>query len=165
MAIVDSLLPELDREAAVTRTLLQRIPDDKFSWQPHPKSYSLGQLVTHIANLLHWGVLTMSQAELDLADTGTSAVLANQAAVLAAFDDKAQAFRASLVARTDAELVAPWTLKQRGNALFSMPKVAVLRSFVMNHLIHHRGQLSVYLRQLDVPLPSIYGPSADENPF
>ncbi|MEQ1759160.1 MAG: DinB family protein [Vicinamibacterales bacterium] len=165
MAIVDALLPELDHEIAVTRKLLERVPDDRSDWKPHIKSYSLGQLATHVANLPHWGVITISQAELDMDGAGVAAVAASRAALLAAFDEKSTAFRAALTGRTDAELMVPWTLKQSGKIIFSMPKAAVLRSFVMNHLIHHRGQLSVYLRQLDVPLPSIYGPSADENPF
>ncbi len=165
MAIVDSLLPEFDHEIAVTRKLLERVPEDKFDWKPHAKAFPLGQLAGHVATLPHWGVMTIGQSEFELDGSGPPAPTTSRAALLAAFDDRASAFRASLVGRTDAELTAAWTLKQKGKIIFSMPKLAVLRSFVMNHLIHHRGQLSVYLRQLDVPIPSIYGPSADENPF
>jgi uncharacterized damage-inducible protein DinB len=165
MALVDALLPELDHEVAVTRKLLERVPEDHSGWKPHAKASSLAQLATHVANLPHWGVLTISQAELDLDGAGTVEPLTSRAALLAAFDEKSTAFRHALAGRSDGELMAPWTLKQKGKVIFTMPKAAVLRSFVMNHLIHHRGQLSVYLRQLDVPLPSIYGPSADENPF
>ena len=165
MAIADALLPELDHEVAATRKLLERVPEGKFDWKPHPKSFSLGQLAAHVANLPHWGVMTIAQGEVDIDGAGPQTQPASTAALLASFDEQATAFRAALLGRTDAELTAPWSLKQKGKVIFSMPKVAVLRSFVMNHLIHHRGQLTVYLRQLDVPLPSIYGPSADETPF
>jgi len=165
MAIADALLPELDHEVAVTRKLLERVPEGKSDWKPHEKSFSLGQLAGHIASLQEWGVMTIAKSEIDMDGAGPPAPASSRAALLATFDEKAAAFRAALVGRTDAELTAIWTLKLKGKVLFSMPKVAVLRSFVMNHLIHHRGQLSVYLRQLDIPLPSIYGPSADENPF
>jgi uncharacterized damage-inducible protein DinB len=165
MPITDALLPELDHELAVTRKLLERVPEAKVDWRPHGKSFSLGQLVAHVSNLARWGELTLEQSELDLAGQSSPAVLTSREEALSAFDASARAFRAALVGRTDAELMAPWTLKQKGAPIFTMPKAAVLRSFVMNHLIHHRGQLSVYLRLLDVPLPSIYGPSADEKPF
>ena len=165
MSLTDALLPELDHELAVTRKLLERVPEDRVEWKPHDKSFSLGQLVAHISNLPRWGQLTLEQAGLDLADQTSPAVLTSRKEALVRFDESARVFRAALVGRTDAELMAPWTLKQKGAAIFTMPKAAVLRSFVINHLIHHRGQLSVYLRLLDVPLPSIYGPSADEKPF
>jgi uncharacterized damage-inducible protein DinB len=165
MAIAESLLPELDREVAVTRKLLERVPEERSGWKPHDKSSSLGQLAGHLATLPRFGVIAINQSEFDVDGVAPPAPATSRAALLAAFDEHAAAFRAALVGRTDAELTASWTLKQKGKVIFSMPKVAVLRSFVMNHLIHHRGQLSVYLRQLDIPLPSIYGPSADENPF
>jgi uncharacterized damage-inducible protein DinB len=165
MPLADALLMELDRELAVTRKLLERVPDRQFAWKPHPKSFTLGQLASHVAELPQWGVMTITQSELNLDGSGGPTAPASHAALLAAFDEHAAAFRKNLTGRTDAELLAPWTLKHMGKPLFSMPRVSVLRSFVMNHLIHHRGQLSVYLRQLDVPLPSIYGPSADEASF
>ncbi len=165
MPIIDSLLPELDHEVAVTRKLLERVPDGQGDWRPHTRSYSLGQLATHIANLPQWGAMTINMSELDLDGGGQNPLLTSRADILARFDEQAGAFRSALSGRTDAELTAMWTLKQKGKPIFSMPKVSVLRSFVMNHLIHHRGQLSVYLRQLDIPLPSLYGPSADESPF
>lgn len=160
-----ALLPELDREAAVTRKLLERVPDDRLSWKPHPKSYTLAALATHVANLPHWGAMTIESDGLDLGEAGVQDPLASRAALLEAFDTRAAGFRAALVDRSDAELLAPWTLKQHGKVLFTMPKTAVLRSFVLNHLVHHRGQLSVYLRELDVPLPAMYGPTADESAF
>jgi uncharacterized damage-inducible protein DinB len=163
MAFTDALLPELDHEVALTRKVLERIPEDRFDWKPHAKSFSLGQLASHLATLPQWGSMTINMGELDLDVTAPQPALTSRAEILAKFDEQTGAFRSALTGRTDAELTAMWTLKQKGKTIFSMPKVSVLRSFVMNHLIHHRGQLSVYLRQLDVPLPSIYGPSADES--
>jgi uncharacterized damage-inducible protein DinB len=163
--LVDALLPELDREATVTRKLLERIPEDQLEWKPHPKASSLGALATHIANLPQWGSMTIESDELDLDGAGVQSALASRAELLEAFDTKVSRFRATLLNRTDVELLAPWTLKHNGRQVFSMPKTAVLRSFVLNHLVHHRGQLSVYLRQLGVSLPAMYGPSADESPF
>jgi uncharacterized damage-inducible protein DinB len=165
MAIVDALLPEFDHEVATTRTLLERIPEDKLAWRPHPKSMSLGGLATHLANLASWGQVTLDESSIDLATAGVVKEAVSRAEVLAVFDRNAAATRASLAGKTDAELMAPWALKRHGSTLFTMPKASVWRSFVMNHLIHHRGQLTVYLRLQDVPLPSIYGPSADEAGF
>jgi uncharacterized damage-inducible protein DinB len=165
MALADALLPEFDREIAVTRVLLERLPEQHLSWKPHAKASSLGMLAGHISNIPHWGTLTLTLPELDLASNAPTDPPPEKAAILAALDAKAREMRNHLESASDAALQASWTITQRGKVIFSMPKVGVLRSFIMNHLIHHRGQLSVYLRQLDVPLPSIYGPSADENPF
>jgi uncharacterized damage-inducible protein DinB len=165
MAIIDALLPEYDHEVATTRKLLERVPDGKFDWKPHAKSMSLGQLAGHLATMLSWGQATMNQSEFDLGGDHTPPSLNTQKDLLAAFDRESAATRQALAGRNDAELMAPWSLKRGGKTLFTMPKAAVMRSFVMNHMIHHRGQLSVYLRLHDVPLPSIYGPSADEQPF
>jgi uncharacterized damage-inducible protein DinB len=165
MAIVDALLPEFDHEMAVTRKLLERVPEDRFEFKPHEKSYSLGQLAQHVATVPMWGAVTMNQSELDLGGAQQLPPVGSRAALLALFDGHVAGTRAAVVGKSDAELMAPWTLKFSGKTLFSMPKAAVWRSFVMSHLIHHRGQLSVYLRMQGVPLPSMYGPSADENPF
>jgi uncharacterized damage-inducible protein DinB len=165
MAIIDALLPEYDHEVTTTRKLLERVPDGKFDWKPHAKSMSLGQLAGHLATMLSWGQSAMNQSEFDLSGDFTPPALNTQKDLLAAFDRESAATRQALVGKNDAELMAPWSLKRGGKALFTMPKAAVMRSFVMNHMIHHRGQLSVYLRLHDVPLPSIYGPSADEQPF
>jgi len=165
MALVDALVTELDRELAVTRVLLERTPDDRLSWRPHHKSFTLGQLASHVANLPRWGAMTLAEDGLDLEGGTPPREASSRETLLSDFDEQASAFREALVGRSDAELMAGWTLRQKGKVLFTMPKVSVLRSFVMNHLIHHRGQLTVYLRQLDVPLPSIYGPSADEGQF
>lgn len=165
MPIVDALLPEFDREMTTTRTVLERVPEDRFAWKPHVKSFSLGELATHVANLPTWGTETLNRSEIDIGGSPTLAAMSSTAEVLAAFDANVAAARAALVAKTDAELAAPWSLKRSGKTVFSMPKSAVLRAFVLSHLIHHRGQLTVYLRLLDVPVPSVYGPSADEPAF
>jgi len=165
MPLVDALLPEFDHEMTVTRKLLERVPEDRFDFKPHQKSYSLGQLAQHVATVPRWGSITINQSELDLGGTQQLQPVANRTALLALFDGHVADTRAALLGKSDAELMAPWTLKHTGKTLFTMPKAAVWRSFVMSHLIHHRGQLSVYLRMQDVKLPSMYGPSADENPF
>ena len=165
MTIVDALLPEFDREMTTTRTVLERVPEDRFAWKPHVKSFSLGELATHVANLPTWGTETLNRSEIDVGGSPTLAAMSSRADVLAAFDTNVAAARAALVGKTDAELAAPWSLKRSGKTVFSMPKSTVLRAFVLSHLIHHRGQLTVYLRLLDVPVPSIYGPSADEPAF
>lgn len=165
MAMADALLPEFDREMTIVRKALERAPDGRFDWKPHAKSFTLGQLVSHIAHLPAWGAETLSKAEFDIGASPPPVALASTNAALAAFDANVAATRTALVDKTDGELMAIWTLKRNGKVLFSMPKAVVLRSFVLSHLIHHRGQLSVYLRLLDVPVPSIYGPSSDEPAF
>jgi uncharacterized damage-inducible protein DinB len=165
MALIDALLPEFDHEMTVTRKLLERVPEDRFDFKPHPKSYSLGQLAQHLATVPMWGAITINQSELDMGGAQPLPLVTDRSALLALFDGHVAGTRAALVGKSDAELMAPWTLKSSGKTLFSMPKAAVWRSFVMSHLIHHRGQLSVYLRMQDVKLPSMYGPTADENPF
>jgi uncharacterized damage-inducible protein DinB len=162
MAIKDGLLAEYDHERGTTRKLLERLPEEKFAWRPHAKSMSLGGLATHLANLPHWGGIILNESAFDLADAPPNlAEKTSRAAVLAHFDDMRTQTRGWLD-RTDAELIAPWTLKRAGQQMFTMPRVAAFRSFVLSHTIHHRGQLSVYLRLNDVAVPSIYGPSADE---
>lgn len=165
MAIADALVPEFDHEMTTTRKLLERVPEEKFEWKPHAKSFSLGALATHLANLPWWGSETLEKAEIDVGGAPTLTPPASRAELLATFDKNVAATRAALTGKTDAELMAVWSLKRDGRTLFTMPKTVVWRSFVLNHLVHHRGQLSVYLRLLDVPVPSIYGPSADEAAF
>jgi uncharacterized damage-inducible protein DinB len=148
-----------------TRKLIERVPEDRLDWKPHPKSTALGGLATHVANLPNWGSITVNETELDLAGTPPAEPARTRAELLARFDANVSAARAALASKSDAELMVPWTLKKAGQKIFSMPRVGVWRSFVISHLVHHRGQLSVYLRMNDVPLPSIYGPSADESPF
>ena len=165
MAIKDALLPEFDHEMATTRRLLERLPEAEFAWKPHDRSMALGQLAGHIANLPQWCSATLASTVFDLDALPIDArpqLPASRAAVLEEFDGKVAAARNLLTSTTDAEFMTPWTLKKGGQEVFTLPRISAIRSFVMNHLIHHRGQLSVYLRLKDVPLPSIYGPTADE---
>jgi len=164
MPLVDALLPEFDHEMTTTRKLLERVPEGKFDWKPHPKSMSLGSLATHVANIAYWGEVTLTQPGIDLGGSGVAELAKSRADLLAKFDKNVSATRAALVGKSDAELMAPWTLKNSGHTVFTMPKATVWRSFVMNHVIHHRAQLSVYLRLHNVPVPAMYGPSADETP-
>lgn len=162
MGLKDSLLAEFDHEVGTTRKLLDRLPEDKLAWKPHQKSMSLGGLATHIANLPSWGGTILNAASFDLAEAPPNLdPLATRTAILELFDGAAKTARAALD-KSDAELQARWSLLRGGQEMFSMPRVAAFRSFVLSHLIHHRGQLSVYLRLNDVPVPAIYGPSADE---
>jgi uncharacterized damage-inducible protein DinB len=164
MSIAESLLPEFDREMGITRRLLERIPDGHFTWQPHEKSMTLGRLAEHLAELPMWAKVTIEDSGIDMSTgrPGGYVPPATRVAVLGMFDANVAAARAALSGRTDAELMAPWTLKAQGKELFTMPKITVLRGFVMNHIIHHRGQMSVYLRLQNIAIPSMYGPSADE---
>ena len=162
--IKDGLLAEFDHEVATTRRLLDRLPGDRerLAWRPHAKSMSLGGLATHISSLPVWGATILSTAFFDLG-TMPPAVheKTSRGEILAAFDDNAKATRAGMD-RTDAEYLDRWTLKRGDLEMFSMPKVAAFRTFLMYHLVHHRGQLSVYLRLNEIPVPAIYGPTADE---
>ena len=165
MSIAQGLLPEYDHELATTRRVLERVPEAEFDWRPHTKSMSLGQLAGHVANMPFWLSATLAAPFYDLAAGGKETrndPPASRDSLLKEFDEKVRNARASLAKATDAEMLAPWALKQGDHEIFSIPRVAAVRSFVMNHLIHHRGQLSVYLRLRDVAVPSIYGPSADE---
>ena len=165
MAITESILPEFDHETATTRGLLERVPEDKSGWTPHPKSMTLGQLAMHIVNLQQWAVITLERTEFDTNPPDGSRVVSppfqTASGLLRAYDANVSAARALLARATDAEFMVQWTLKNGGKRMFSMPRIAVFRSFILNHAVHHRGQLSVYLRLLDVALPSIYGPTAD----
>jgi uncharacterized damage-inducible protein DinB len=169
MGLSESLLPEFDNEMAGTRKTLERVPIEKFDWKPHEKSTAMGGLATHVSNIPTWVGYTIDQDSLDLAPGGKPLPPAerakSQGELLASFDANVTKARAAIAGASDEELFKPWTLMSNGNTLMTLPKIAVLRSFVMNHLIHHRAQLGVYLRLNDIPVPSIYGPSADESPF
>ena len=168
MAISKSLLPEFDNEMANTRKTLERVPDDKFAWKPHEKSFPMGGLATHLANLPSWGSLILNSDSFDVAPGGNpvkTPELNSTSAVLKQFDENTAATRAAIEAASDEDLFRTWTLQSNGKGLMTLPKIAVLRGFVMNHMIHHRAQLGVYLRLNDIPVPSIYGPSADESSF
>ena len=165
MKLSDSLLPEFDREMANTRRTLERVPDDKFGWTPHPRSSSMGALASHIARLGSWAALTIHGDSFDLAPGGVPArfpALDSKDELLATFDQNIGDAREALAGATDEVLLGDWKLLSNGQTLWVMPRIAVLRSFVFNHLIHHRAQLGVYLRLNDLPVPSVYGPSADE---
>ena len=164
MAIIDALLPEFDREMGLTRRALERMPDGQFEWRPHPTSVTLGRLAEHLTEMPQWALMTMTQDGIEMTTQRSPEYVrpASRAAVLAQFDTYLKAGRPAVVGRTDGEFMATWTLKAGGKEVFTMPKIAVMRNFVLNHMIHHRGQFAVYLRMLGVPVPSIYGPSGDE---
>ena len=167
MTIAESLLPEFDREMGLTRRVLERVPDGQFSWKPHEKSMTLGRLAEHLAELPQWLAVSITDPGIDMGGQRPPGYKSpdTRAAVLAMFDKHVAMARTALNGRTDAEMMAPWTLKNQGKEIFTMPKAAVVRGFAMNHMIHHRGQMVVYLRLQNVAIPSVYGPSADENPF
>jgi uncharacterized damage-inducible protein DinB len=165
MSIVQTLLPEFDHEMANTRRLLEIVPGADAGWRPHPKSYSLGDLAAHIAMIPLWGRMVLQQPELDLGLPANATIahmpFTTGAELLDRFDRHVREARAALASISDAAMNETWSLKNRGTPAFSMPRAAVLRGFILSHTIHHRGQLSVYLRLRDVPLPSLYGPTAD----
>jgi uncharacterized damage-inducible protein DinB len=165
VAIAESILPEFDHETATTRTLLERVPEAKADWKPHIKSMSIGQLGMHVAHLPQWASITLERTEFDPNPLDgapiTTPEFQSASHLLQTYDAGVSAARALLARMTDAEFMVPWTLKNGGKKMFSMPRVAAFRSFILNHAVHHRGQLSVYLRLLDVPVPNIYGPTAD----
>jgi uncharacterized damage-inducible protein DinB len=161
MAIAHALLPEFDYEMAITRGLLARVPDGHAAWTPHPASRALGPLAIHIASLPAWVVTTLERTEFDLASGTAPPAWESVRSMLSSFDDAVAAARSALLATSDADLLVTWTLKRDGLEIFRLPRLAVIRSMVLNHLVHHRGQLTVYLRLHEVPLPAMYGPSAD----
>ncbi|HEX8153056.1 MAG TPA: DinB family protein [Thermoanaerobaculia bacterium] len=163
MALTDALLAEFEHEMKTTRRLLERVPAERGDWKPHDKSSSLSQLALHVAHIPFWMTMTLKRTELDAAAPAEKRTLTTTEALLAEFDRKVADACDALTAATAEDLQVPWTLRAGDHVVFTMPRAATVRTFVMNHLIHHRGQLSVYLRLLDVPLPSIYGPSADEH--
>ena len=167
MALSESLLPEFDSEVKATRRLLERVPDSGGAWKPHDKSMTMGKLAIHIANLIGWVGVVVHETELDLRPANGHAVTQPQfestARTLETFDANVIAARAALAGATDDALMVAWSLKAGAHTIMTMPRIAVLRSMVMNHVIHHRGQLSVYLRLNDVAVPGVYGPSADES--
>lgn len=163
MALVDLLLPEFEREMASTRKLLERVPAERGEWKPHEKSRTLLQLASHVADLPTMATRIMTSAEFDAAGPRPDrAPLRTTGDLLSAFDDNVGSARQALAGRPDEELTAPWSFQLKGREMFRLPRVAALRTVCLSHLIHHRGQLTVYLRLLDVALPTIYGPSADE---
>lgn len=166
MSLGTDLLPEFDREMAGARTTLERVPDGKFSWKPHDKSGSMGWLAGHLANIPSWTTVTIKQDSLDMAPGGKPAEPppspGSTKELLEVFDKGVAEGRAALAGASDAHLAKPWSLLNNGATLISMPRSECLRTWVLNHLIHHRAQLGVYLRLNNIAVPAIYGPSADE---
>jgi uncharacterized damage-inducible protein DinB len=155
---------ELDQEAQTTKRVLERIPADKLAWKPHPKSYSLGQLGLHIAS--GPGEIARAAAQDTFEAPGFNQPQpSNRQEILDTFSTSLAGAKDTLKEMDDARLMSMWSLTKNGNVIMSVPRIGFIRSIMLNHYYHHRGQLSVYLRMLDVPVPSIYGPSADENPF
>jgi uncharacterized damage-inducible protein DinB len=163
MSLNESLLPELRHEASITRKAIERVPAEKFAWKPHEKSMTFGRLASHIAEIPGWTAMTLSSPELNLDTAGMKAYEATSADdMLKTFDDGVGSAIKALEKASDQQLMENWKMIMGGQAVINMPKLAVLRVWVLNHMIHHRGQLSVYLRENNIPVPSIYGPSADE---
>ena len=160
MGFADTLLPEFDQEMAATRRAIERVPSDKGAWKPHPKSFSLGHLTQLVATMPGWITNMATKPELNLA-TGPGYSLQTTESLLAQFDTLVAEARAAIAKLSDGDVSAPWSLKMGDHVIFTSPRGEVIRQTV-NHLIHHRGQLTVYLRLNDVPVPSMYGPTADE---
>lgn len=162
MSISQTLLPEFDQEMASTRKLLEVVPEDKFDYKPHEKSMAMGRLAGHVAELPLWAATTIKVDELNIQPGDKPFEPATKAELLATFDKNAAEARKTIAEVSDEHLAKPWTLKFSGKEIFTMPRFAILRSMAMNHLIHHRAQLGVYLRLNDIPIPGMYGASADE---
>jgi uncharacterized damage-inducible protein DinB len=166
MAISEALLPEFDQEMANTRKTLERVPDGKFDWKPHEKSGSMGWLAGHLANIAEWMVETIDKDGFDMAPGGVQmqppSPPKTRKELLELFDKHVAKARKALAAASDAHLLESWSFMNNGQVLFSIPRIACLRTWVMNHMIHHRAQLGVDLRLNNIPVPAIYGPSADE---
>lgn len=165
MPFSQNLLPEFDEEMKNTRKLLECVPDGKFDYQPHPKSMSLGRLAVHVAELPGWTTFTLDREVLDMTPDFQPTVANSRAELLQVFDKCVTEAREKISAATDEDWKVIWTFKWEGKTIMSMPRSAVMRSTIMNHMIHHRAQLGVYLRLNDVAIPGMYGPSADEMKF
>lgn len=163
MTIGESLLSEFDQEMASTRRLLERVPGEKSEWKPHPKSFALGHLAQLVSWMPGWITNTLRETSLDLS-AGAGYSFETTETLLTGFDKNVREARAALAASKDADYAVPWSLKRGEQVLFTAPRGTVVRTHI-SHLSHHRGQLTVYLRLLDVPIPSIYGPTADERSF
>ena len=167
MSIGQSMLAEYDKEMSTTRRVLERVPLDKPDWKPHPKSFTMAQLAGHVCNIVSWLAITINTDSLDLEPPGgpkfpPPPIPTDKGKMLAEFDKHTAEARAALAAVSDESLMRDWSLLQGGRVIFTMPRIASIRGMILNHMIHHRGQLSLYLRLNDVPVPSLYGPSADE---
>lgn len=165
MPIADVLIADFDHEMATTRTLLTRVPDKAAAWKPHPKSMAMGEIAQHIVNIVRYSEAIFAGSELDFASPGAQryrGTFESTATLVEHFDRNVGIARQAIAGGSDSAMREMWTLRVGPKQIFSVPRAAAVRTFILSHLIHHRGQLSVYLRLNDVPLPSIYGPSADE---
>lgn len=166
MTIAASLLPEFDHEMANTRKVLERIPDDKLEWKAHPKSNSIGWVGSHLAEIVGWLVDTLDKDSFDVQPVGKppyrTPIASSRQEILDRFDKNLANARKLLEATSDADFMKPWSLLSGGQPIFTMPRIAVMRGFVISHSIHHRAILTVYFRLNDIPVPSLYGPSGDE---
>ncbi|MHC9541499.1 MAG: DinB family protein [Vulcanimicrobiota bacterium] len=161
-----SLMLEFDQELAQTRKTLERVPDPLFGWKPHEKSFTMGEMAAHIESLLEWGLDVLTKDSYDARPEDMAANKAKepktQAELIASFDKHREQFRAALEKMDNDSFLKPWSLSVGGKNIFTIPRIAAVRGMIMNHMIHHRGQLTVYFRLNDIPVPGLYGPSADE---
>jgi len=166
MGLSEAMLPEFDHEMANTRKSLERVPEGKLGWKPHEKSMTMGRLAVHLTEIPGWVSITIEQDSFDVAPPGASPYQPPKANsrkdILAMFDRNVAAARTAIAGADDKKLKKPWSLMSGGKVIFTQPRIGVLRSFILSHNIHHRAQLGVYLRLNNVPVPAIYGPSADE---
>ena len=167
MAIKESILPEFEQEMETTRLVLERVPDAGAQWKPHPKPRSLGELSSHLADIPRFVPWILTSDSFDAAPPGGQPYrfprFESTAKLVFNFNENVGTARAAIAAMPgDPDFMVPWSLKRGGKTFFTVPRVAALRTFLLNHMIHHRGQLTVYLRLQDVPLPSVYGPTADQ---
>lgn len=166
MSLSQSLLPEFDHEMANTRKVLERIPEDKLDWKVHEKSNSIGWVAMHLAEMPAWADKTLNQDSLDVAPPGGEPyrmpVVTSRQEILDRFDKNVAAARAAIAAATNEQFIKPWSLLKGGQTIFTLPRIGVIRALILNHSIHHRAHLCVYLRLNDIPVPALYGPSADE---
>ena len=162
MSIAQQIWQELEQESVATRKVLERMPSDKFDWAPHEKSLTLGRLAEHVADLPEWLVMTLNQDSLDVSDAPKPESAVNADQLVAIFDKKMAAAKAVLDNTPDATFEENWKMTMGDTVLIDLPKGRVLRRWVLNHIVHHRAQLTVYLRLNDIPVPAVYGSSADE---
>jgi uncharacterized damage-inducible protein DinB len=166
MSFAETFLPEFDQELANTRKVLERVPDDKLDWKPHPKSNTIGWNGNHVADILNWMTLALTTNSLDVAPPDGPKyefpAFTSRQEILDLFDRNVAAARAAIADARDEDLGQPWTLLQAGQVFFTLPRLDLIRGFGLNHLIHHRAHLCVYLRLNDIPVPGMYGPSGDE---
>lgn len=165
MSMLDPLIAELEQESATTRRVLERVPEDRFDWKPHEKSMHLGRLAMHVATTPLEIAKIATRDEMQVSEFEPSPEVKTTAEVLAAHDKGLAEAKATLSGMDDTTATGMWRVLDGDKELMAMPRIALIRAIMLNHVYHHRGQLTVYLRLLDVPVPSVYGPSADENTF